>query len=92
MDHPSFHQNLGLAGVASMNGGRRKGANAVLRSPRQKRRAHQQEMQAAIRAFERKRPDIVPPQTDEEIERLRKSDRDFAALCRRMEALAEKWS
>lgn len=38
--HAPHQQRLGLAGLASMNGSRKRGSNTVLRSARQRRKAY----------------------------------------------------
>lgn len=91
MDHPSFHQTLGLAGIGTMNGGRRKGANAVLRSPRQRRKAYDKEAAQLVVAFRKRHPGVEPSMNEVVNDSLRKSDPAFDTLCRRMEDLADKW-
>lgn len=48
--HAPHQQRLGLAGLASMNGSRKRGSNTVLRSARQRRKAYVKAEDALIEA------------------------------------------
>ena len=48
--HAPHQQRLGLAGLATMNGSRKKGSNTVLRSARQRRKAYAKAEDALIKA------------------------------------------
>ena len=48
--HTAYQKNLGLAGLATMNGSRKSGRNAMLRSPRQRRKAFERQQDELIKA------------------------------------------
>ncbi len=89
--HAPHQKRLGLAGIATMNGSRRRGSNSVLRSARQRRKGFEREAGPVIRAFEVRYPDFPKPQTAEERDALRESHPHFATFCDQLDALAAKW-
>lgn len=89
--HAPHQQRLGLAGLASMNGSRKRGSNTVLRSARQRRKGFEKEAGAVIRAFEARYPDFPKPQTAEERDAMCASHSHFAVFCDQLDALAAKW-
>ena len=76
--HAPHQQRLGLAGLATMNGSRKRGSNTVLRSARQRRKAYVKAEDALIKAAWRTWGDVenMPPEEraalHQRIERLRK--------------------
>ena len=52
--HAPHQKRLGLAGIATMNGSRKRGSNTVLRSARQRRKAYRKAEDALIEAAWRK--------------------------------------
>jgi len=79
-----------LAHLATVPGGRRKGANAHLRSQRQKARAFGKEADKLARAFWASHPGFPIPALEER-DALCAAHPDFAALCDKLHALARFW-
>lgn len=80
-----------LAHIATVPGGRRKGINTFLRSPRQCRKAFEKEAIALAKAFEASHPGFPKPQTLEEREGLRADHPHFATFCDKLDRLAAMW-
>lgn len=89
--HAPHQQRLGLAGLATMNGSRKRGSNTMLRSARQRQKGFEKEAGVAIRAFEARYPDFPKPETAEERDAMFASHAPFAAFCGQLDALAAKW-
>jgi hypothetical protein len=89
--HAPHQKRLGLAGIATMNGSRKRGSNTVLRSGRQRRKGFEKEAGPVIRAFETRYPDFPKPQSADERNALCASHAHFAVFCGQLDALAAKW-
>lgn len=75
--HAPHQRQLGLAGLAMMNGSRTSGRNAVLRSPRQRQKALEKEGNALVKAAQKRwgkaenMPDHEAGKLQAKLERLR---------------------
>ncbi|OWY04703.1 hypothetical protein B6V75_00685 [Thioclava sp. F1Mire-8] len=68
--HAPHQKRLGLAGLASMNGSRKRGSNAVLRSTRQRRKAYVKAEDALIDEARKRwgKVDNMPPEAQAKLE------------------------